>query len=170
MARDEDYRSEPLRAAEIERYRKDGFSLLARSLATVPSRNFGPVLWSWPHRPVLRVQSPRIFASGTSGQRIIHSICSFFTWRTLAFSPLLAEIAAQLLGTDKAVLFGTLLLLNRLRRADSCIGIRSTWRGLSTSLEDSPSGSSPRGESRQRIDDVRGGLAPAGRAAVGRWT
>ena len=108
----ENHRTEPLRNDEIERYRKDGFLLADKVLSDSTIEK-------------LRAGLAELAASPTPEGTFSMDLCqrdertkdySFdflaFLWKTrpefreVAFSPLLAQIAAQLLGTDKVVLLG----------------------------------------------------------------
>jgi ectoine hydroxylase-related dioxygenase (phytanoyl-CoA dioxygenase family) len=108
----ENYRTESLRNDEVERYRKDGFLLAGKVISDSTIEK-------------LRAGLAELAASATPEGTVSMDLCqrdertkdySFdflaFLWKTrpefreVAFSQVLAKMAAQLLGTDKVVLLG----------------------------------------------------------------
>jgi ectoine hydroxylase-related dioxygenase (phytanoyl-CoA dioxygenase family) len=113
MAADtENYRTGPLREDEVERYRKDGFLLAGKVISDSTTEKLRAALDRLAGAPV--PDGTASFDLAKRDERTKDYELGFITflWKTqpefreVAFSPYLARMAAQLLGTDKVVLFG----------------------------------------------------------------
>jgi ectoine hydroxylase-related dioxygenase (phytanoyl-CoA dioxygenase family) len=108
----ENYRTEPLRLDEVERYRKDGFVLAGKVLSdsTVEKLRAGLADLAKSPAPEGTISMDLMQRDERTKKYAFDHLV--FLWKTrpefreVAFSPVLARMAAQLLDTDKVVLFG----------------------------------------------------------------